>query len=1252
MPVCQICLICPTAPQTRLTPTDHPTCIILLSSLARYGIDVESASKVYRRWSIKRQHYCKYHMLDAILFLGLELEQLLGEFPSNGLTGIPDNVLDDFVAHVRMYGTLLGHSVCLRKEHVTNFFNENLSKNRDVVLRMLRRHKQKDKGQQDTEESKDDSQRSQDSTTDDDPLYQQSTSSSVTEMVEMKPILTDVKVLKPLSLEQSDVKPCISGENSTSAADMTGLCDMPSSSMESSLLNSSLPEEGDLWRMANCTLCLVRRPVVKLRCASEDRAQHLILLSGLVMARAIDLDLAYRVYKDSFVSRTYYCRTHFVTAAFHFGEDCLKACGQFPVRNFVTPTYVETELLGHVKQTSEQLDKQVLLQASDLIQFYSGCQAGYYEEEGWKVMPTPVDRKYLGRLRKAKGAERLIMIREIVQKEMKATLRQRCRELGSVPDTKIFICLICGNRDFESESRINSLLPDQNMILLCCLVMNYGLPLNLAKMIFQELNIRNKRTCRKHYIQAGSYLCDEIETTWGRRCPRDFVEIPSYIRMDLLTRLRNYAEQIDNQGRLNEDHISRFYNDCQVRYRIESGWTIVDLWQRAEREKSRNHGPISSWESIMSRKRPANDLPPFIPVKCSRQLSKEPSDEHLLILKRARCGVCGKVQLAKQMRMALANNDILAVLLCCLVLLDEISAETAIELHLSCGHVVRRICHEHFLYVGDFLRDEYGKRHPFDGKCTKSSFHPNLLRNDELFARLVEIAKDIGIEKYGLKRKSLAEFFLDYRSRYPYVNRQNMVFEEEDDCEQEIYLCDNAGVEEIPFDVNEQVFKSELPDTSEILPEQSGLFSSTKEEKTVVNATDDYREPKVFESSHEPSVASCETPSNSQDCDMKPFCEPSVALGAEVPDLVDSDVTDQKPTQCAELSAADLIGQVFSRSDDLLPAEEDEGVQYDLEDVDESYPQNQENEDDGSSVEILDDDYSMDSSLSSCQRSGTAKPRQVVFNYWDKDTTASTELQIIEALYKADPGKSVFDLATELGVSPATVLSYLRSNVLKDAILNEPQLQNRLEICSALSLRNRREPFLSRIVTYGVKKLYFEYRKRLPYFPLDAARNLEQDIPGKKVLLTVWWSSRGVIYHQILERYEEMTTCSFYKHIAKVHKGILENDPELVNGPGPIVLCDNPHLYINREVTKKMHQCGFEILPYPSNANDLLPSHYYFFDQLYKHMERKDFSLFWDISKYIRDFLSSRPPEFFANGMNELPLRWKKCMETNGHYIF
>ncbi|EYC14826.1 hypothetical protein Y032_0039g28 [Ancylostoma ceylanicum] len=1154
MPVCQICQICPPAPQTRLTPTDHPTCIILLSSLARYRLDMDSASKIYKKWSIKRQHYCRYHILEATLFLGLELEQLLGEFPSDGITGVPDNVLDDFVAHVRMYGTLLGHTVCLQRHHVANFYNENISKCREEVLRMLKKHKQKGEGQQDAEESQEDFQRSQDPTTADDPLYQPSTSSGATEMVEVKPIIADVKVLEACYLEQSDVKPCITDENPTSAVDMMGLLDNPASGMDSLLVDSSLPEEGDLWRMTNCTLCLVRRPAVKMRSACEDRAQHLILLSGLVMAKAIDLDLAYRVYKDSFVWRTYYCRTHFVTAAFHFGEECRKACGQFPVRGFVTAMNVQTELFDRVKQTSEQLDKQVQLQADDLILFYSGCLAGYYEEEGWKVMPTPIDRKHLSRLRKAKGSERLVIIRGILQKELNATLRQRYREL-SVAYPKIFTCLICGNRDFESEGRVNSLLPDQNMILICCLVMNYGLPLEWAKIIFQELNVKGKRTCRKHYIQAGSYICDEIETTWGRRCPRDFVEIPSYIRMDLLTRLRNYAEQIDNQGRLNEDHISRFYNDCQVRYRTETGWTIVDLWQRAEREKTRNHGEISSWDAIMSRKRPANDLPPFIPVKGSKQLNKEPNDEHLLVLRRARCGVCGKVQLSKQMRMALANSDIMDVLFCCLVLLDHISVETAIELHITCGHVIRRICHEHFLFVGDFLRSEYRKRQQFEGECTKNSFHC-VGKKDELFQRLLEIGKDIGVgiflNRYGLKRKSLSQFFVDYRSRYRHVNRQNMVFEEEDACEQEIYLCDNTGVQEIPFDANEQVLKSELPDSSEVLPEQPGLFSCTKEESTMVDATDDCRELKVFESSHEPFVASCGAPANSQHytSEVKPLCEPSVVLGTGPPNLVNIDVTEQKPTLCTEFSAADLIGQGGSCGNDLLPTGEDEEMHCDPEEFEVIYPHTQENDDDGSSVEILDEDYSADSSLSSCQPS-TATNSSSRRRRWvgktatssrssGNNTTAgdrsavSTEIQIIEALYRADPGKSVFDLATELGVSPATVLSYLRSNVLKDAILNESQLQSRLEICSALLLRNRREPFLSRIITYGVKVLYFEYRKRLPYFPLDAARNLEQDLPGRKVLVTVWWSSRGVIYHQVLERYDEMCTGSFSKHIAKV----------------------------------------------------------------------------------------------------------------------
>lgn len=147
MPICQVCQTDQPISNMRLTPTNHPTSIILLSCLARHQIDVDSASRIYKQWSSKRQRFCTAHVLEAVskhirykfawnldivilgqlaaknlfpkrklwelfktLFLGRELQQLLGEFPLDGLIGIPDSVMEDFMAHVRMYGTLLGVS--------------------------------------------------------------------------------------------------------------------------------------------------------------------------------------------------------------------------------------------------------------------------------------------------------------------------------------------------------------------------------------------------------------------------------------------------------------------------------------------------------------------------------------------------------------------------------------------------------------------------------------------------------------------------------------------------------------------------------------------------------------------------------------------------------------------------------------------------------------------------------------------------------------------------------------------------------------------------------------------------------------------------------------------------------------------------------------------------------------------------------------------------------------------------------------
>lgn len=34
-----------------------------------------------------------------------------------------------------------------------------------------------------------------------------------------------------------------------------------------------------------------------------------------------------------------------------------------------------------------------------------------------------------------------------------------------------------------------------------------------------------------------------------------------------------------NEEDVQEDHLCRFYNNCQTRYRTETGWAAIDLWQ-------------------------------------------------------------------------------------------------------------------------------------------------------------------------------------------------------------------------------------------------------------------------------------------------------------------------------------------------------------------------------------------------------------------------------------------------------------------------------------------------------------------------------------------------------------------------------------------------------------------------------------------------------------------------------------------------
>ncbi|KAK6025362.1 hypothetical protein OSTOST_08745 [Ostertagia ostertagi] len=178
------------------------------------------------------------------------------------------------------------------------------------------------------------------------------------------------------------------------------------------------------------------------------------------------------------------------------------------------------------------------------------------------------------------------------------------------------------------------------------------------------------------------------------------------------------------------------------------------------------------------------------------------------------------------------------------------------------------------------------------------------------------------------------------------------------------------------------------------------------------------------------------------------------------------------------------------------------------------------------------------------------------------------------AMMKANPNKKFKDLVKELFANPPAPRKRERSSqksseTLENYIRKEDQLCNRLEICSSLYLRNRRREFLDRIIVYEEKWIVYDYTYR------NVGRLSKKSDPQEKAepsdistkrrsMLTVWWSSYGVILHKVLSSSPSKEGRTFTSYIREMNKCLLEQQPWLVQGPAPIFFYDSSCGYIRR----------------------------------------------------------------------------------------
>lgn len=267
----------------------------------------------------------------------------------------------------------------------------------------------------------------------------------------------------------------------------------------------------------------------------------------------------------------------------------------------------------------------------------------------------------------------------------------------------------------------------------------------------------------------------------------------------------------------------------------------------------------------------------------------------------------------------------------------------------------------------------------------------------------------------------------------------------------------------------------------------------------------------------------------------------------------------------------------------------------------------------------------------------------------------------LKAIVEANPRQTVREIAQELDVSYPTIFEHLKQigkvKKLDKWIpheLNENQKNRRYEVCSALLLRNKNDPFLDRIVTCDEKWILYDNRRRSAQW-LDhdeAPKHFPKPkLHQKKVMVTVWWSAAGIIHYNFLNPGETITAEKYCHELDEMHQKLREKQPALVNRRGPILLHDNARPHVSRMTLQKLNELGYETLPHPAYSPDLSPTDYHFFKHLDNFLQEKIFNNQAAAENAFEEFVDSRTPEFYCNGINKLVSCWQKCVDCNGFYF-
>ena len=217
--------------------------------------------------------------------------------------------------------------------------------------------------------------------------------------------------------------------------------------------------------------------------------------------------------------------------------------------------------------------------------------------------------------------------------------------------------------------------------------------------------------------------------------------------------------------------------------------------------------------------------------------------------------------------------------------------------------------------------------------------------------------------------------------------------------------------------------------------------------------------------------------------------------------------------------------------------------------------------------------------------------------------------------------------------------------------LNEIQLTKRISICDSLLKRNETDLFLKGIITRDEKWVVYDnvVRSRSWSKRNEPAQSTSKAvIHQKKVMLSVWWDFKGIVYFELLPRNQTINSNVYCRQLMKLDKEMKEigQNWQLV-----IFHQDNARPHTSLITRKTLLELGWEVMPHPPYSPDLASSDYHLFRLLQNHLDKKTFDSNEAFKNDLIHFFASKNQTFYERGIMKLTERWQKVIEQNGQYI-